>query len=86
MGQTSWSANCEGLWPRAESETPPTGRLETCPTRRQNENGCLTFERACKRGLIIDDRWNHGGCQIAKDPRELAPPPPIRPRPLQPVR
>jgi hypothetical protein len=40
VGQTSWSAGCGGLWPRAESETPPTGRSETCPTSRQNENCC----------------------------------------------
>src|SRR5512132_1664168 len=33
VGQTSWSASSPGLWPGAESETPPTGRSETCPTK-----------------------------------------------------
>jgi hypothetical protein len=38
VGQTSRSASWRGLRPRAESETPQTGRPETCPT-----NGKMTI-------------------------------------------
>ena len=41
MGQTSWSdllvCRFPGLRPGVESETPPAGRSETCPTSVRNE-------------------------------------------------